>query len=317
MLKKLVDKAKVSYIVYGDEVAPKTGTQHIQGYMWLSSQKRKADVIRLLRKGVFVGVPGKDKPPSYWSEYCQKDKTNCVEWGIMPTEQEHLAQVPAGQGTRCDLLELKRKIDDGALCDDLIEQEDHFSTFVVHKRFFVEYQAHKRRRLDYHKPQVYVLHGSTGTSKTKTAYAICGGYKDVYTWQPGNGDWFDGYQGQDYVIIDEYRGQFKYATLLNLLDGYPNTRVQVKNGFVLWSPKVIVITAPTDPHAWYPNLDAKDSLAQLMRRVTDVYDLDEVEGKTGAEILVHNMCAQKTCVNEVQNDSAEKTCENKGAPDPI
>lgn len=59
--------------------------------------------------------------------------------------------------------------------------------------------------------------------------------------------WFDGYEGQDVVIFDDYRPQvIPFHLMLRVLDTWA-LDVPCKGGMVNFIPKLIVITTPDDP----------------------------------------------------------------------
>lgn len=281
MYKKAFDKGFFRWVIWGKETAPTTGTPHLQGFFWTSTMQQLANVKKKF-KGSWVDVPGKTKGPTYWNQYCSKQDVEMTSYGIQPTEAEFQVQVPKGQGARSDLLEVKRKIDQGVACDDLMEDDDHFGTFAGHRKFFESYQSAKRRRKGYCPPTVDVVYGPTGTNKSRAFHEMYD-YDDSKYWKmppaflSGQTAWFDGYAGHDAVLIEEFRpGSMKYNELLDLLDGYP-TKVQVKGGTVHWSPKHIYITSPVAPEEWYPNLAANDKIDQLMRRITKVRSTHPVD----------------------------------------
>lgn len=273
----------LSYLIYGREVCPSTGTHHLQGFIWTHEDKTKQQIIRHMKLN-FIGVPGKGKGPTYHCVndgihtddmgdpigYCKKD-LNWHEQGVRPTEEAFEEQIPKGQGSRTDLLSVKKAIDSGSSVEQLLDQDDHFQAFATHKKFFTEYQAHKRRRLAFEAPAVHLRHGPTGTDKTRYVYSTHG-LDDIWVWNPGMGPWFDGYAGQSVVLFDEFRGDIPYGQILRYTDGYPKTKVPVKGGFIDFSPKIIYFTSPVNYDAWWPKLSAHDSLEQFARRLTSVTD---------------------------------------------
>ena len=272
--KKAFDKGYLRWIIWGEETAPTTGTRHLQGFFWTSTMVTLQNVQKKF-KGSWIAIPGREKGPDYWNEYCSKQDGDMKTFGLQPTEAEFQAQVPKGQGARSDLLEVKRKIDSGVSCEELVEDDDHFGTFAAHAKFFNSYQSAKRRRKGYQPPRVEVIYGPTGTNKSKRVWEKFN-YDTSKLWKlspdmaSGQTVWFDGYAGHEAVLIEEFRaGHMKYNALLDILDGYP-TMVQVKGGSVHWSPKEIYITSPVAPEEWYPNLATNDKIAQLMRRITVV-----------------------------------------------
>lgn len=62
--------------------------------------------------------------------------------------------------------------------------------------------------------------------------------------------WFDGYQGEDIVLIDDFYGWLPWTFLLKLLDRYP-LRVQTKFGVVPFRSKIVYITSNVHPDKWY------------------------------------------------------------------
>ena len=277
------------FLAFGMELCPETNTPHLQGYFWLNESSQAAHVKRKM-KGAWVGVPGREKGPVHHLDddsitgfgYVFKEhQPGWIMLGVRPTEAAHVAQAPAGQGKRKDLIEVKKKIDAGVPIDAIMEEEDHFTAIVQHSKFFEQYQSYKRRRTKWSPPEVHVTHGPTGTFKSRSAWdtvtdPVTGEYdmgrffKLAPAMCGSQNTWFDGYNGQEIVLIEEFRpGHMKYGELLDLTDGYPS-KMQIKGSTVHWSPKKIYITSPVSPYDWYPNLTAHDSIDQLLRRITSI-----------------------------------------------
>lgn len=108
----------------------------------------------------------------------------------------------------------------------------------------------------------YVYYGPTGTGKSRTAWDNAG--FDAYPKDPRT-KWWDGYQGQEKVVMDEFRGAIDISHLLRWLDRYP-VLVEVKGSSVVLRAKVIYITSNLHPSAWFPALD-HDTLSALLRRI--------------------------------------------------
>lgn len=89
---------------------------------------------------------------------------------------------------------------------------------------------------------------------------------DSKFWKPGDYKWFDGYDGQPIVILDDYRGEYPLQMFLKLCDRY-SMQVPVKGGFVNWGPKKIYITSNLHPNDWYPDED-RFSISAMFRRLT-------------------------------------------------
>lgn len=108
-----------------------------------------------------------------------------------------------------------------------------------------------------------VFWGTTGTGKSRRAWEEA--TMDAYPKDPNSKFW-DGYQGQDSVVVDEFRGTISISHLLRWLDRYP-VIVEVKGSSVCLRASRIWITSNLDPRKWYPEAD-QETVDALMRRLT-------------------------------------------------
>jgi len=121
--------------------------------------------------------------------------------------------------------------------------------------------------------------GPKGSGKTSKAMDEIDEMKLEYWISDGKQlDWFDNYDGEPCVVIDELRGDTcKWAYLLRLLDGYRMT-VPIKGGFVAFKPTHIYITSFAPPERVFVNHTTDrvwDSLEQLLRRITEIRDFTD------------------------------------------
>nr|QGF19349.1 replication associated protein [Antarctic circular DNA molecule] len=111
--------------------------------------------------------------------------------------------------------------------------------------------------------EVVCFWGATGTGKSRLAWEEAG--LEAYPKDPRTKFW-DGYRGQEHVVLDEFRGTIDIGHLLRWLDRYP-VIVEVKGSSTVLMAKKLWITSNLDPREWYPLLDA-ETLAALLRRMT-------------------------------------------------
>lgn len=111
-----------------------------------------------------------------------------------------------------------------------------------------------------------VYWGATGTGKSRRAWEEAS--MDAYPKDPRTKFW-DGYTGQESVIIDEFRGGIDISHLLRWLDRYP-TIVEIKGSSTVLKAKTIWITSNKDPREWYPDIDEETKKA-LLRRLKITY----------------------------------------------
>jgi hypothetical protein len=111
--------------------------------------------------------------------------------------------------------------------------------------------------------QVVVYWGPTGAGKSRRAWDEA--TLDAYPKDPRTKFW-DGYRGQENVVIDEFRGGIDIGHLLRWCDRYP-VNVEIKGSAVTLKAKKIWITSNLSPNQWYPDLDQETTQA-LLRRLT-------------------------------------------------
>jgi len=129
------------------------------------------------------------------------------------------------------------------------------------------YNSLSRIRSDFARPtgiekEVYVFWGDTGTGKSRDAWQLSG--LGAYPKNPRT-KWWDGYRGQECVVIDEFRGDIDVANLLRWFDRYP-VLVEIKGSSLPLSANKIWITSNLSPRQWYPTLDEK-TVEALLRRL--------------------------------------------------
>jgi len=107
-----------------------------------------------------------------------------------------------------------------------------------------------------------VYWGRTRTGKSRRAWDEAG--MDAYCKDPNTKFW-DGYQNQPNVVIDEFRGTINISNMLRWLDRYP-VRVEVKGSSRPLKAVKFWITSNVNPLYWYPELD-EDTRDAFMERL--------------------------------------------------
>lgn len=248
---------KIRYMVLGYETAPETGTKHIQGYMYLDNP-RYGNVLRHQFGGLGHWEASKGSPT--------QNKTYCTKGG----DFLELGELPV-QGKRNDMASLaKRVCTDRVSFGDLITggEFDAVATWMRYQRSFDGLRQHLVPKRDpANAPTVIWLHGPTGCGKSKWAWET---YPDAYRW-PGAGFWFDGYDGHEVIVFDDFRHDagISFSNLLRIIDRYPMS-VPIKGGFVPMAATTFVFTTPMAPENVY---STTERVTQLMRRITEVKEL--------------------------------------------
>lgn len=143
--------------------------------------------------------------------------------------------------------------------------ENHPASFVrYHKGFQAVQLVLGKRRNPEESPTIEIYWGDSGTGKSRKAVEENPG---AYIMTKPNGNntvWFDGYEGQETIIFDEFYGWVQYDLLLRILDRYP-LRLQVKGGFVECSATKFIFTSNKSWVDWYPNVQDTSALERRIR----------------------------------------------------
>lgn len=231
-----------SYLVIGFETGD-SGTPHLQGYLLWKRSYRLTQLKKLV-------------PSAHWEiaivtdamNYCMKENYEVIDRRT--------------KGKRNDLLEAVTTLKESGLKKMKV---DHPTTYVkFHSGLEKLWNPTKRTW----KPTVTWIWGKTGVGKTKKVFDAEG--FDI--WVSGkNLRWWQGYEEQEVVLIDDFRADFcTFHELLRILDRYPYT-VEVKGGSRQLVAKRMYITSCFPPDKVY---DTREDIEQLLRRIDEVVCLD-------------------------------------------
>lgn len=243
-----IKKISFLYLCYGKEIAPTTGTPHLQGYIHFKNARTLVSARKL-----GLGHVEKANGTAQQSKiYCSKSG-DFKEFGTIPS-----------QGQRSDLAVLCESVRTGkATMDDILITDPmaiHQYGRTLQKCEDFYFRTVKRTEMT----TCTWLVGPTGSGKSHKAYTE---NPDAYDY-PFDGEWMDGYRAQETMIINDFRGQIPYSTLLRLIDKWPvSVRIRCSQPRPFVS-KHIVITSCKTPQECYNNLSANDNISQLLRRVT-------------------------------------------------
>jgi len=246
----------VTYCVYQEEVSA-SGTEHLQGYIQFSSRRTLATVRSLdgLDGAHFEVARGSAQSNL---DYCTKEDTRVggpYFFGAINLK---------GQGNRTDLAALKDAVDDGASKRELYES--HFETFSRCEKFVINYKRFRSVKRDW-LMTVFLFVGTPGTGKTRTAVELASMLGEYYMVPAtkGSGLYWDDYDGQTSIILDEMDGNRCTPTFLNsLCDRYPfEVPVHGSAGHQFCS-KFIFICSNYMPKYWWK----KHDISSFLRRVT-------------------------------------------------
>lgn len=222
-------------------------TPHIQGYIRLKNGRTCAGIKRCLPRVHIEAAKGND----------EQNRAYCSKPG--GSDFQEFGQFGPGQGKRTDIdgpierIRAKRSLAE-------VANEFPEAWIKYHRGFtdLAEKLSEKRR----FKTAVHWLYGPTGTGKSRWAAEQA---PDAY-YKMGTNKWWDGYNGEDDVIIDDYRRDMcTFAELLRLFDRYLH-RVETKGGSRQFVSRNIYITTSKSPEETWEGRTEED-LVQLNRRI--------------------------------------------------
>lgn len=251
-----------SYACFQREVG-EAGTPHLQGYIEMKKRIR----ITGLKKLPYLATAHFEKRRGTRDEaraYCTKEDTRAPGHSFFET-----GSLPQAQGRRSDLREAIEYLQDGHLLSDVAKE--YPSVYVkYHKGLSALCNATSSWRND--APEVHLLYGDAGAGKTRYVYEHSSPDK-LWVSPIGKAGWFDGYEGQEDVLIDDFAGRMSHTSLtdlLRILDRY-TLFVPVKGGFTRFCPKRIFLTTNYLPSAWYDWTTRSPQRVALARRFSQLH----------------------------------------------
>lgn len=245
------------YAIWGYETCPKTNKQHLQAYGYWSNKISFKEIKRWVDKAhvnVAIGSSEQNR------KYCSKDG-NFTEVGTMPK-----------QGRRTDIAEFRDAILEGMTEEELImefpNEMARFDRFYQRCRNIV---LKKEAKL-MNEVEVIAIEGEPGIGKTRYIYDT-EDVNDVYKLECGDGSdkslFWDGYNGEPVILIDDFNNNFKIDYMLRLLDRYP-MKLNIKGSYTWKVAKRIYITSNIAVKDWYP-YDSDHHRQGLLRRISRIH----------------------------------------------
>lgn len=261
------DSRPVKYAVWQLEEGEECKTPHLQMAVFLKTPMS----VQALQIKLFGGVKVHCEPmrsPDDAVAYCKKSDTRVRGPWELGTYDESCKQ-----GGRMDLVELrdaaiKRKHRDLIMDDAMVGSYARHTKFVDRVKLYCTPKRDLGRRCD-----VTILWGPTSTGKTTRAYAMFVDDDDLYV-KGSSETWWDGYDGEKNVIIDDFNPGYDKTSLvdwLRILDGR-RCMVPIKGAFANMVAEKFVFTSNIPPEMWYagdPQRDAFFARVTLIEEVTD------------------------------------------------
>lgn len=246
---------RAGYYCFGRETGD-SGTFHWQGYAEFKSSTRGS---------LLMG----EKRPCNWhvERRCGSQEeaiAYCNKGGAFTERGDKNAQ-----GARTDLGRAQSIAAEGGLRE--LSKSCSYQQYCAGKVYLTHNEVKRTER-----PYVAYITGPSGAGKSRMAWdwMCAAGLEDDVYWKKDSTVWWDGYDGQQGIIIDDFRDDWWELTyLLSLLDWMPH-QIQVKGAMRQIRAERVYITSIVP----LPNLRwTGENMEQLYRRIDTYFDMSDGE----------------------------------------
>ena len=241
----------VKYAIIGFETAPSTGTPHHQGYCEFHKQLRLTAIKKLIDR------------PIHWT-ICSGTPTQNITYCKKSTDYKELG----AHRTTCAINPKDKRAQIRKDQYNILKDTKDIATFIddnIHDIAWAEKALRYIPGRD-HSIKILYIHGPTGIGKTTTTYRTLISHNISVYVKPASIAFFEGYQGQQAIIMDEYMSDLTLSTLLQLTnEGAPN--IPIKGGSMPNVAEYIIILANVPPSEQYPNVEQPRKDAFIRRLI--------------------------------------------------
>lgn len=283
VIRLLSELAGCRYIAIAEEIGAQEHTPHLHIFVVYKNPKALSTMINTVPKvhwDVCRGTIEQNRNYVFkqgkWAD-SEKGTTALPEtqreWGEIPTECKEFPS------KKSDVMDAINEMIEEGLCP---------SEIMAKHAGYCEYADTIRRAYILHKAadvppvrnvRVHYVVGASGSGKTYTYKRLCDrfGDCDVYLVTDYANDMtaaFDRYQAENVIVLDEFRGNVRFSTFLNLTDKYRcDIHARYVSTMALYSE--VYITSVYPPEKLYENLvetatQGIEPRQQLYRRIADI-----------------------------------------------
>jgi len=264
------------YVVYQREIG---SHEHYQGYLELTNGMTYDQIHQFegLEGAALFRRRGSAKQARH---YCMKpvpgcDCDHCRDEASNPTKLEGPFEYGemSQQGVNADLLEVKRDLEHNVPLKRIAR--DHFPTWVRHNKSITEYRRIITEKRDF-KTKTFLFVGPPGKGKS-TLMKILARYVGATVYKvpakKGSGLYFDDYDGQEVMLLDEFSGATCPPEFFNLLADEHECVLPVHGGAGhQMVSKYLFIASNYAPKSWWSKR-TPNQLLQTTRRIDVVFKI--------------------------------------------
>lgn len=252
----------VKYVI-GQQERGESGYHHYQVVVTLSRKQRLSFLTKYWPKSHWEPTYAKAA-----NEYVQKEDTR------IPDSQFVFGTKPFHCNQKTDWSAVRSQ----AIAGHWNRIEDHVFIRCYHQLRRIWADASQAKPME---RVCEVYWGPTSLGKSRLAWESAGNC--AYSKDPRT-KWWCGYQGEENIVIDEFRGDIDISHMLRWLDRYP-VRLETKGSSVPHNGRRFWITSNIHPDQWYPEIDTETKNA-LLRRLRIIKFSDDTYDKLSRGELV-------------------------------
>lgn len=196
------------FLQFQEEIAPSTGKHHLQGWMYLHRKTRLATVI-------------KRYPGHHWEvakgtiadniAYCTKKESRASEpvcFGNKPSEERY----------KNGWEQVKEDLINGKSIEQIIADMPNMS---IHMRGLQQLRNALKPKISRQGIEIFWVFGAPGTGKSSSVCRLHG--EDMFSTriEPSGQIWFNGYNGEKILRLEEVKGTDDSGLLREVLDHHP------------------------------------------------------------------------------------------------
>ena len=220
---KILQKFAPAYYCMADEIAT-TGTYHTHIFLYAPSPIRFTTIKNRFPTAHIEKAYGSARDNRAYirkeGKWADTDKAETTvpgtfqEWGDLPAEQEE--QAP-------QMFRLVQNIRAGMSTTEIIDDSPNLAFRVRDIDLLRQTLTAEKYSVENRSLEVSYIFGASGAGKTRGIYerhdprSIC----RITNYRAARGISFDGYNGQDVLVFEEFNSQIPIEDMLNYLDVYP------------------------------------------------------------------------------------------------
>lgn len=234
---ELFDKKQIRFLAWGKEVCPSTGRQHLQGFVYFHNQQGSMKNLNKMFGGAHLeqckGTLAENEA------YCSKEEN-----------YETLGEKPPGRGCRTDIdAEVERVRKGEITCDELCLENPSFMHQYGRVMDRIEDITLRGRWRNSMTTGIWYT-GPTSAGKSHMCFVD---YDPSTHYEKTLADkWWDGYKGQETVILNEFRGEINFGELMALVDKWPMKVPRRGREPVPFLAKVVKVSTIMSPADMWP-----------------------------------------------------------------